>query len=140
MDVHRPTGITIPAILVEAKSAITPMDSFTRFAGTMEFSGNNTIIRKKRVDALANAAKTYYKLVEITEAEKQKATSALRPVSPDGLPFIGKTSKYDNLTVASGHAMMGWSLGPITGKLITETVSNKKTSFDLSALSPERFK
>lgn len=139
MDVHRPTGITIPAILVEAKSAVTPMDTFTRFAGTMEFSGNNTIVRKKRVDALANAAKTYYNDVEITEGEKQKATSALRPVSPDGLPFIGKTSQYDNLTVASGHAMMGWSLGPITGKLITETVSNKKTSFDLSELSPERF-
>ena len=56
MDVHRPTGITIPTILLEAKAAITPMDGFTRFAGTMEFSGNNTLVRKERVEALANAA------------------------------------------------------------------------------------
>lgn len=140
MDVHRPTGITIPAILVEAKTAITPMDTFTRFAGTMEFSGNNTIVRKERVEAIAKAVKTYYETIEINQEEKQKARSGLRPVSPDGLPFIGKTSHYNNLTVAAGHAMMGWSLGPITGKLVTECIGNKKPSVDLTTLSPERFK
>ena len=139
MDVHRPTGITIPTILLEAKAAITPMDGFTRFAGTMEFSGNNTLVKKERVEALANAASKYYKDFEITETERAKATSGLRPVSPDGVPFIGKTSKYNNLTIAAGHAMMGWSLGPITGKLVTELVENKKVSVNLNPLSPERF-
>ncbi|WP_111309924.1 NAD(P)/FAD-dependent oxidoreductase [Confluentibacter sediminis] len=140
MDVHRPTGITIPTILLEAKAAITPMNGFTRFAGTMEFSGNNTVVRKERVEALANAAKKYYKAIEINEAERANATSGLRPVSPDGVPFIGKTSKYNNLTIAAGHAMMGWSLGPITGKLVTELIENKHTSVNLNPLSPERFK
>lgn len=140
MDVYRPTGIKLPAILVEAKAAITPMENFTRFAGTMEFSGNNNIVRKKRVEALANAVKNHYKDFEIDQNEKNNAISGLRPVSPDGIPFIGKTSKYNNLTIAAGHAMMGWSLGPITGKLVTELIANKKPSVDLTPLSPERFK
>ncbi|MDO5970684.1 FAD-dependent oxidoreductase [Flavivirga aquimarina] len=140
LDVYRPTSISIPTLLLEAKVAVTPMENFTRFAGTMEFSGNNTIIRKKRVEAIARAAKNYYKDVEINQEEKNNAKSGLRPVSPDGLPYIGRTSKYNNLTIASGHAMMGWSLGPITGKLVTETINNQKTSVDLTPFSPERFK
>lgn len=140
MDVFRPTGISVPAILLEAKVAVTPMENFSRFAGTMEFSGNNTIVAKQRVEALAKAVKTYYRGVEINQEEKNKATSGLRPVSPDGLPFIGKTSKYDNLTIAAGHAMMGWSLGPITGKLVTQAISKEKFSVDMGLLSPERFK
>ncbi|MEL0457366.1 FAD-dependent oxidoreductase [Flavobacteriaceae bacterium SZ-1-7] len=140
MDVHRPTGITIPAILVEARAAVTPMDGFTRFAGTMEFSGNNTIVRKERVEAIAKAVKKYYKDLEINEQERAAATSGLRPVSPDGVPFIGKTNKYANLTIAAGHAMLGWSLGPITGKLVAEQICNKKSSISLTPISPNRFK
>lgn len=139
MDVRRNTGITMPAILVDAKVAVTPMEDFTRFAGTMEFSGNNNIVRKERVEALADAVKSYYSDFEINQEEKDSATSGLRPVSPDGLPYIGKTSKYNNLTIASGHAMMGWSLGPITGKLVTECISKIRPSLDLKPLSPERF-
>ncbi|KAB5484764.1 MULTISPECIES: NAD(P)/FAD-dependent oxidoreductase [Flagellimonas] len=139
MDVERPTGITLPTILVDARMAITPMDGFTRFAGTMEFSGNNDTIQKERVEALAKAVKTHYQNVEILQAEKDRATSGLRPVSPDGLPYIGKTSKYNNLVIASGHAMMGWSLGPITGKLVAQEVANTKPLIDLSPLSPDRF-
>ncbi|MFD2101560.1 NAD(P)/FAD-dependent oxidoreductase [Flagellimonas iocasae] len=140
MDVRRNTGITMPAILVDAKVAVTPMEGFTRFAGTMEFSGNNDIVRKERVEALAGAVKSYYADFEINQEEKDKATSGLRPVSPDGLPYIGKTSKYDNLTVAAGHAMMGWSLGPITGKLVTQSITESTPSIDLKPLSPERFR
>jgi D-amino-acid dehydrogenase len=140
MDVHRETGIRVPAILVEAKVAVTPMKGFSRFAGTMEFSGNNTLVRKERVEALANAVKKYYRSVEIQQQEKERAVSGLRPVSPDGLPFIGKTQKYENLTLAAGHAMMGWSLGPITGKLVTQGITKEKTSVDLRPFHPERFR
>lgn len=140
MDVHRPTDITLPTILVDARMAITPMDGFTRFAGTMEFSGNNNTIKKERVEALAKAVKAHYRDVEIQPDELNKATSGLRPVSPDGLPYIGKTSKYQNLTIAAGHAMMGWSLGPITGKIVAQEIAGTKTSVDLKPLSPDRFK
>ncbi|WP_298237751.1 FAD-dependent oxidoreductase [uncultured Algibacter sp.] len=138
INVERETNITIPAILCEAKVAVTPMDGFTRFAGTMEVAGVNHDINPVRVNAIANAAKSYYNSVEITEEEKQQAESGLRPCSPDGLPYIGKSSKCSNLTIATGHAMMGWSLGPATGKLVAEVISNNKTSLDLSCFHPDR--
>ena len=138
INVPRPTGITIPAILMEAKVAVTPMTEYTRFAGTMEFSGINDVIRKQRVEAIANAATEFYPEIKISEAEKLDAKSGLRPVSPDGLPYIGKSSSLKNLTVATGHAMMGWSLGPVTGKLVSEIISDKKTSMDINGFSPNR--
>jgi D-amino-acid dehydrogenase len=139
IDVNRTTGISMPAILVEAKIAVTPMDGFTRFAGTMEFSGNNSIIRKNRVETISKAVSAYYRDIEISSQEKENSKCGLRPVSPDGLPFIGRTYKFKNLTVATGHAMMGWSLGPITGKLVSEIIAGHKTSLNLQPFSIERF-
>ncbi|QLE01015.1 FAD-dependent oxidoreductase [Galbibacter sp. BG1] len=138
IDLHRPTHIKLPAILMEAKTAMTPMNGFTRFAGTMEFSGINPTIRKERVEAIAKAAKAYYPDIDITSEEKQKAQSGLRPVSPDGLPYIGRTKHCKNVVFATGHAMMGWSLGPATGKLVAEIINEEKTSMNLDAFSPDR--
>ncbi len=138
IDVKRPTHITMPAILAEAKVAVTPMKGFTRFAGTMEFSGINHTIRKKRVEAIARATSSYYKNLMIEEAYINNAQCGLRPVSPDGLPYIGRSSTTKNLTLAAGHAMMGWSMGPVTGKLVSEIISGKSTSLDISAYHPER--
>ncbi len=138
INVARPTGIRLPAILMEAKVAVTPMKGFTRFAGTMELSGINHRINKKRVAAIANAAMGYYNGLEISEAEIGDAQCGLRPVSPDGLPFIGRVLPYKNLAVATGHAMMGWSLGPATGKLISEIISNKKPSMAIDGFDPNR--
>lgn len=138
INVERETNITIPAILCEAKVAVTPMNGFTRFAGTMEIAGINHHINPVRVNAIANAAKSYYNNLDITTEEKAKAECGLRPCSPDGLPYIGKSSKCDNLTIATGHAMMGWSLGPATGKLVSEIISDKKTTLDLLPFHPDR--
>lgn len=138
INVSRPTGITMPAILMEASMAVTPMKGFTRFAGTMEFSGINHDIRKERVLAIAAGAKKFYPELEITEQEIAEAQTGMRPVSPDGLPYIGKSEKIKNLTFATGHAMMGWSLGPATGKLVSEILVGKKTSMDIAAFAPDR--
>ena len=138
INVARPTGITIPAILMEAKVAVTPMAEYTRFAGTMEFSGINDIIKKQRVEAIAKAVSQFYPEIEINTKEIGDAKSGLRPVSPDGLPYIGKCSSLKNLTIATGHAMMGWSLGPVTGQLVSEIISDKKTSMDINGFSPNR--
>ena len=138
INVNRETGITIPAILCEAKVAVTPMQGFTRFAGTMEIAGINHNINPIRVQTIANAAKNYYTNLNISEVEKEAADCGLRPCSPDGLPYIGKSSKCTNLTIATGHAMMGWSLGPATGKLVSEIISEKKTTLDLSPFNPDR--
>ncbi len=138
INVKRNTGIQTPAILIEVKVAVTPMNGFTRFTGTMEIAGINHKINPTRVNSIANAAKEYYNELEITTKEKENATCGLRPCSPDGLPYIGKSSKCKNLTIATGHAMMGWSLGPATGKLVSEIISDKKTSLDLNPFHPDR--
>ena len=138
INVERPTGITMPAILIERKVAVTPMQGFTRFAGTMELGGINHKIRTNRVEAIANAAESYYKDLKIESSEITNAACGLRPCSPDGLPYIGKPEAYKNLTIASGHAMMGWSLGPATGKLVSEIISEKQTSLDMTPFHPDR--
>lgn len=138
IDVYEETNITYPAILCEARVAVTPMDGFTRFAGTMELGGINHNINPKRVEAIAKAAQNYYKGLHIGSKAKSEAQCGLRPCTPDGLPYIGKSSKCDNLTIATGHAMMGWSLGPATGKLVSETVLNKKTTLNMVPFSPDR--
>lgn len=138
INVARETGISVPAILMESKMAVTPMRGFTRFAGTMEFSGINNIIRKERVAAIANGASSFYPDLKINEAEIKSVKTGLRPVSPDGLPYIGRSASIKNLTIGTGHAMMGWSLGPATGKLITELLSGNKTSMDISSFDIQR--
>lgn len=137
-DVYQDTGIQLPSILTEAKVAVTPMKGFTRFAGTMELGGINTNINTLRVEAIAAAAENHFSGLKISDETKTRARSGLRPCSPDGLPFIGRPGKWDNLIVGAGHAMMGWSLGPATGKLISQLVEGKKSSLNMEPFSPDR--
>jgi D-amino-acid dehydrogenase len=139
INVEKNTGINFPAILTDRNVAVTPMDGFTRFGGTMEIAGINNNINPKRVAAIVQAGKAFYPNLNFTQEDQQDAASGLRPVSPDGLPYIGRAKKYTNVCVASGHAMMGWSQGPATGKLISEVISDKKTSINLNPFSIERF-
>ncbi|WP_299213626.1 FAD-dependent oxidoreductase [uncultured Dokdonia sp.] len=138
VETTTPTGIIYPSILAEAKIAITPMSGFTRFAGTMEIAGINHQINTDRVDAIAEGVQRYFPEVRVTAEEKAQAASGLRPVSPDGMPYIGKSAKCKNLTIATGHAMMGWSLGPSTGKLIQEVIDGIKPSMDMALFHPDR--
>jgi D-amino-acid dehydrogenase len=139
INVFRNTGIKYPAILAERNTAITPMDGFTRFGGTMEIGEINSKINKKRVQQIAENAKAFYPNVHINQEEQDKAACGLRPLSPDGLPFIGRSKYFKNVTIATGHAMMGWSQGPATGKLISETITDNKTSINLTPFSVDRF-
>lgn len=138
INTHRETGITVPAILAESKVAVTPMNGFTRFAGTMEIAGINHHIRKERVSAIASAVEKYYPQLKVMDDEKEEAACGLRPVSPDGRPYIGKSEKCENLTLLTGHAMMGWSMAPATGKLATEIISGRETSIDIAPFHPDR--
>jgi len=104
----------------------------------MEFSGINTKIRRERVEAIANGAKRFYEGLEIPMEDRTNAQCGLRPVSPDGMPYIGRTQRMNNLIVATGHAMMGWSLGPATGKLVAEIISGKSPSLNLGPYHPDR--
>ena len=139
INVYKPTGINFPAILTDKNVAVTPMDGFTRFGGTMEIAGINHKINPKRVEAIAEAGKAFYPNLNISLEEKKDTACGLRPVSPDGLPYIGRANNYSNVCVAAGHAMMGWSQGPATGKLISEIISDKKPSLNLNPFNLERF-
>ena len=138
IDVASDTGISLPAILLESKVAVTPMQGFTRFAGTMEISGINHEILTKRVNAIGKAAQNYYPEVLVSQETLNTVQCGLRPLSPDGIPFIGRHSAVSNLVLATGHSMMGWSLGPATGKLVSELISDKSTSLSLKPFAPER--
>jgi D-amino-acid dehydrogenase len=127
------------AVLNEARIAVTPIGDSLRFAGTMELTGIDERIDPARVRGMVKSVVAY--LPDFTPASLRRATvrTGLRPVSPDGLPYVGRVSRYANLSVATGHAMMGMSLGPITGKLIAEIVSGDQPSCNLDGLSPDRY-
>lgn len=132
-------NLHFPAILVDDRVAMTPMGKDLRIGGTMEISGINQRILIKRVQAIYHAAKNYYPNLEISFPLKQKIWNGLRPLTPDGLPYIGRHSKFNNLTIAGGHAMLGLSLSAGTGKLVEEIIAHKKTSLDTGAFDVERF-
>ena len=132
------TGISCPAILVEAKCAVTPMNGFTRFSGTMEIASVNNRIRKNRVDAICNSVESFYPSIKVSSSERENARFGFRPISADGVPYIGRTNKLDNVIIATGHGMMGWSMSTGTGKIISEIISNKKTSIDINRFNPNR--
>jgi D-amino-acid dehydrogenase len=128
-----------PAILVDARTAMTPMGKDLRMGGTMEISGINNEILIKRVQAIFKAAKDYYPNLPVDFPAVDKIWSGLRPLSPDGLPYIGRHRKYENLTIAGGHAMLGLSLAAATGQIVKDIVGNTKPGIDIAAFRIERF-
>ncbi len=129
----------ICAILSEARVAVTPMSGALRFAGTMEIAGLNEDINPVRVRSIIAAATKYYPEFEPSDFAGVAPWRGLRPCSPDGMPYVGRTAKRANLSLAAGHAMMGMSLGPITGKLISEVLAGDTPEVDLTQLSPDRY-
>ncbi len=127
------------AILSEARVAVTPMAGTLRFAGTMEIAGLNEDISPVRVRSIVAAASKYYPEFEPSDFAGVAPWRGLRPCSPDGMPYIGRTTKCANLSIAAGHAMMGMSLGPVTGKLVAEVLADETPEIDLTQLSPDRY-
>jgi len=127
------------AILSEARVAVTPMGDNLRFGGTMELAGLDETINPVRVRGIINSVLRYYPRFKEADFASVQPWCGLRPCSPDGLPYLGRTTKFSNLTIATGHAMMGLSLGPVTGQLVAEVISGERSTHDLSLLSPDRF-
>jgi D-amino-acid dehydrogenase len=127
----------IPIGLAEARVVATPMQHSLRIAGTMELGGLNLDKNQRRVDAIVRAARDHF--VGLEHVEMTEVWQGLRPCTPDGLPVIGRAPHLDNLILATGHAMMGLSLGPITGKLVAQLACGEKPEIDLGLLKAERF-
>jgi D-amino-acid dehydrogenase len=131
-------NLMYPSILVDDRVATTPIDNWLRIGGTMELSGHSDNILPKRVNAVYEAFKKYYPNLDIPSPDIDKTWFGYRPVSPDGMPYIGRHSQYKNLSYAGGHAMLGISAAAGTGKLIAEIVKGENTSIEVKAFSPER--
>ena len=128
------------AILTAARVAVTPMGTALRFGGTMELSGLNEEIAPARVQGIIRSIPSYYPEFQEQDFDGVQPWRGLRPCSPDGMPYVGRTARYKNLSIATGHAMMGLSLGPITGKLMSEILSGENPSIDIGLLNPDRYR
>ena len=137
-----PNPIELPnvcSILCEAKVAVTPIGSGLRFGGTMQIGELNQSIDPRRVNGILKSIPCYMPRFRVQHFEGIQPWCGLRPVSPDGLPYIGRTNAWKNLTIAAGHAMMGISLGPITGELVNHILHGRSTEINIERLSPDRY-
>lgn len=132
-------NIKYPAILVDGRCAITPWGNQLRIGGTMELSGINNKVLVKRMQGIYNAAKDFYPGLKIDFPPADKIWNGLRPVTPDGLPYIGRAREYQNVIIAGGHAMLGISQGTGTGLLVSQIIENKKPEITISAFDLKRF-
>ncbi|MBI3483034.1 MAG: FAD-dependent oxidoreductase, partial [Bacteroidetes bacterium] len=132
-------NIHIPSILLEGRVAVTPMGNSLRFGGTMEITGIDHSINMNRVKGIINTISDFYPEMKVKIPPSEKIWHGLRPCSPDGMPYIGRSKKIENLVLATGHSMLGVSLAPGTGKLISEIINEEKISTDMKMLDPERF-
>ena len=114
-------------------------NSFVRFGGTMEIGGINDRINMNRVKGIIKSVPNYFPEYPIEIPAQEKVWYGLRPCSPDGLPYIGKSHKINNLYLNTGHAMMGVSLAPASGLLLSEIVLDKQLSMKIDGFAAERF-
>ena len=131
--------LTKPMILAERRVAVTPMGDQLRFGGTMELSGHTGRLLPERIEQIKAAALEYLPDLSGQDFEGIKPWFGYRPMSPDGLPYVGRFKRVSNLIAACGHAMLGVTLAPITGLLIAEILTGRKPSVDLRLLDPDRF-
>ena len=92
-----------------------------------------------RVKGIVESVPKYLPDFKLEVPPQKDIWFGFRPVSPDGLPYIGMSNKFKNLAIATGHAMIGLALAPATGKLISEAISGEKTSMDIELFAPGRF-
>ena len=127
------------SILAEARVAVTPMGSTLRVGGTMEIAGLDERVNPQRVRGIVESVPAYFPAFKSADFDGVKPWAGLRPCSPDGLPYVGRFGAYANLSAATGHSMMGLSLGPVTGKIVAEVLAGEPPSVPLDLLRPDRY-
>ena len=127
------------ALLLEARVAVTPMSGQIRFGGTMELAKHQHKINMNRVEGIVASIPKYMPDFQVTLPKKSEIWYGYRPCAPDGLPYLGASSKLKNLIIAGGGGMMGLSLGPVFGRTVSEIANGEKLSVDIDIFRPERF-
>ncbi|MDG2124579.1 MAG: FAD-dependent oxidoreductase, partial [Verrucomicrobiales bacterium] len=92
-----------------------------------------------RLRGILGALPRYYPGMREEDFAGLEVWSGLRPCSPDGMPYLGRSERHANLTVATGHAMMGLSLGPVTGRIVGEILAGEVASVELGTMAVGRF-
>jgi len=128
-----------PVYCSEKKVAVTVYEDLMRFAGTLELAGMDQSVNEVRVGALMKTVPEYLPELSPENLELTEVWRGLRPCTPDGLPYLGRAPRLENLTVAAGHAMVGISLGPVTGRLVADLVQGRDPGVDLSLTAVERY-
>jgi len=126
-----------PMIFEEHRVGITPFKSGYRIGSTMEFGGYDTNLSRHRLDILKRGAAIY--LREPFAEPIQEEWYGWRPMTYDSKPIIGFAPRAKNVAIAAGHSMLGLTLSPATGKLVTELLSGEQPHLDLQPFSPLRF-
>ncbi|WP_343321845.1 NAD(P)/FAD-dependent oxidoreductase [Sphingobacterium multivorum] len=126
------------ALLLEARVAVTPMNGQIRFSGTMELGPANDRIYENRVRGIVESIPKYYPELKV-DYPSEKIWYGYRPCSPDGLPYLGRLKKFDNVLVAGGGGMMGLSLGPAYGKVVADLLAGQKIESEIAGFRPDRF-
>jgi D-amino-acid dehydrogenase len=129
----------IPTILAEAKVALTPMGDHLRIGGTLELGSTSTTIDQNRMKGIMDSIPKYYHNLNVETPDDSKIWVGYRPCTPDGLPYIGRVPGLKNTIVATGHGMMGMSMGPASGKLVSEIALQNRTSIDISLFKTDRY-
>jgi D-amino-acid dehydrogenase len=127
----------VPVFLQEARVIATPLPGRLRIAGTLELSGLDLGVDRVRLEAILRAS---HRVLRLRGHRVIEIWRGLRPCAPDGLPIIGRPPGHDTVVLATGHAMMGLTLAPVTGRLVAEIVSGETPSHDVTALRPDRFR
>ncbi len=131
--------IQLPTILTERKVAVSPYQGQVRFGGTLEVAGTDQRVNMKRVEGIYESINQYYPEFKATFPKESEIWKGLRPCSPDGLPYIGHAPGYENVLVGSGHAMLGVTMGPATGKLLTALHQNQELDMEVEGFAVDRF-
>ena len=127
--------ISRPVVFLNRGFGITPMEQGLRVVGTVEFGGLKNPLNKSRIKNLINNAR--YMLDDLPEHEDEWL--GFRPTLPDYLPVIGPSKNYKNVFYSFGHHHLGWTLGAISGKIISGVIANENTNLDLKPYNSERF-
>ncbi len=127
--------ISRPVIFLDRGFGMTPMNQGLRAVGTVELGGLKNPPSKKRIQYIINCAKEL--LPQLGEHEDEWL--GFRPTLPDFLPILGPSLKNKNIIYAFGHHHLGWTLGAVTGKIVSGIVAGEKTNLDLSPYSSKRF-
>lgn len=118
-------------LLGERMIAVTPMGDLLRFTGRLEIGNMSTTPNPRWIAAIERGVREYLHLDE--KLDIRETWAGLRPVTPDGIPIIGYSQKHDNLLLATGHAMLGLSLGPGTGQIVSELANGAEPTVETYA-------